>query len=69
MKYIQLYHNEPLIKIFSEVRAAYINALNEADEQQNLTIFRQFIIQQQTKFLTEEIAKYDKLDSGFSLMF
>ena len=29
MNYIQMYHAEPLIKIFTEDRATYINALNE----------------------------------------
>jgi len=49
MNYIQLYHNEPLIKIFTEDRAEYIDALNQTEEQENLEIFRNFIVNQQIK--------------------
>ncbi len=69
MNYIQLYHNEPLIKIFSEDRAEYINTLNQTEEKQDLEIFRQFIVRQQIKFLTLEIAKFKKLNKGFLPMF
>lgn len=69
MNYIQLYHNEPLIKIFTEDRVEYINALNEAEEKVDVEIFRNFIGQQETKFLKVEIEKHKKLNSGFSLMF
>ena len=50
MNYIQLYHNEPLIKIFTEDRTEYIDALNETEEKENLEIFREFIGKQETKF-------------------
>lgn len=69
MNYVQLYHQEPLIKIFTEDRAAYIDALNQTEEQADLEIFREFIGRQQMKFLQEEISKYQKLDKGFMLMF
>jgi len=69
MNYIQLYHNEPLIKIFTEDRTEYINALNETEEKENLEIFREFIIKQEIKFLQAEIDKHKKIDKGFSLMF
>lgn len=69
MNYIQLYHNEPLIKIFTEDRAEYIDALNQTEEQENLDIFREFIINQELKFLKAEIEKYKKIDKGFMLMF
>ncbi|MBN2894139.1 MAG: Fic family protein [Bacteroidales bacterium] len=69
MNYIQLYHNEPLIKIFTENRAEYIDALNRTEEQENLEIFRDFIITQEMKFLKAEIDKYKKIDNGFLLMF
>ena len=67
MNYIQLYHNEPLIKIFTEDRAEYINALNLTEEKQDITIFREFICKQQIKFYKVEIEKYKKRDSGFLL--
>ena len=69
MNYIQLYHNEPLIKIFTEDRAEYIDKLNETEEKENLEIFREFIASQQIKFLRTEIEKYEKLNKGFMLMF
>jgi Fic family protein len=69
MNYIQLYHNEPLIKIFTENRAEYIDALNQTEDQQNLDIFRNFICQQQIKFYKEEIKKFKKRDNTTFLMF
>ncbi len=69
MNYIQLYHHEPLIKIFTEDRTEYIDALNETEEKENLEIFREFIAIQETKFLKVEIDKHKKLNKGFILMF
>ena len=69
MNYIQLYHNEPLIKIFTEDKAEYIGALNQTEEQENLEVFRKFIINQEIKFLKAEIDKHKKIDKGFMLMF
>lgn len=69
MNYIQLYHGEPLIKIFTEDRAAYIQALNDAEEKENPDIFREFICQQQIKFLELELEKYKKTGSGFAMLF
>jgi len=69
MNYIQLYHNEPLIKVFTEDRAEYINALNETEKQGNPEIFRNFIAKQELKFLKAEIDKHKNLNKGFTLMF
>jgi Fic family protein len=69
MNYIQMYHNEPLIKIFTEDRAEYIDALNLTEEQEDISIFRDFICSQQIKFYKNEIEKYKKKDKGFSLLF
>jgi Fic family protein len=68
MNYIQLYHGEPLIKIFTEDRAEYIDALNETEEKENLDIFRDFICRQQIKFYNAELNKFEKSKSGFSLL-
>ena len=38
-----MYHNEPLIKIFTEDRAEYIDALNLTEEKEDISIFRNFI--------------------------
>ncbi len=69
MNYIQLYHNEPLIKIFTEDRTEYIDALNETEERENLEVFREFVLKQELKFLKAEIDKYKKLNKGFMVMF
>jgi len=69
MNYIQLYHGEPLIKIFTEDRAEYIDALNDAEEKGNIDIFRDFIGKQHIKFFEAELEKYNKGKSGFSLLF
>lgn len=69
MNYIQLYHGEPLIKIFTEDRAEYIDSLNETEEKGDINIFRDFICRQQIKFYEVELSKYKKSKSGFSLLF
>lgn len=69
MNYIQLYHNEPLIKIFTEDRAEYIDSLNATEEKEDLNIFRDFICRQQIKFYESELNKFRKIKSGFSLLF
>jgi len=69
MNYIQLYQNEPLIKIFTEDRAEYIHALNETEEKKDPEIFRQFIASQQLKFFKAEIEKFKTKDAGFNLLF
>lgn len=69
MNYIQLYHNEPLIKIFTEDRAEYIDSLNETEEKKDLNIFRGFICHQQIKFYESELSKFRKSKSGFTLLF
>uniref|UniRef100_Q3ATF0 Fic family protein n=1 Tax=Chlorobium chlorochromatii (strain CaD3) TaxID=340177 RepID=Q3ATF0_CHLCH len=69
MNYIQMYHQEPLIKIFTEDRAEYIDALNKTEELEDISIFRDFICSQQIKFYKAEIKKFEQKDKGFSLMF
>lgn len=69
MNYIQLYHNEPLIKIFIEDRTEYIDSLNETEEKENLEVFREFVLKQEVKFLKAKIDKFKKLNKGFIVMF
>ena len=69
MNYIQMYHQEPLIKIFTEDRDEYIQALNDTEEQEEISIFRNFICSQQINYHTAELDKYKRKDSGFNLMF
>ncbi len=68
MNFVQLYHNEPLIKIFTEDRAEYIDALNRTEEEENPDIFREFICSQQIKFYKSEIEKYKSIDNNFKLI-
>jgi len=68
MNYIQLYHSEPLIKIFTEDRAEYIDALNETEDNEDLEVFRNFICKQQIKFYELELEKYNNSKSGFNLL-
>lgn len=68
MNYIQMYHQEPLIKIFTEDRADYIDALNKTEELEDISLFRDFICSQQIKLYKFEIEKFKRKDKGF-LMF
>jgi len=69
MNYVQMYHNQPFIKIFTEDRIEYIECLNEAEAQQNPDIFREFIASQQIKFLKAEIELFNKSLPGNLLLF
>ncbi|MCF8357330.1 MAG: Fic family protein [Prolixibacteraceae bacterium] len=69
MNYIQLFHNEPLVKIFTEDRADYIDALNDTEAKGDISIFRDFICMQQIKFFKSEIEKFRGKDKGFNLLF
>lgn len=69
MNYIVLYHDEPLLKIFTEDRADYIDALNQTEAKEDPDIFRNFVVQQQIKFFESEIARYQQKDKGFRFLF
>lgn len=69
MNYIQIYHKEPLVKIFTEDRTEYIDSLNETEDKGNPEIFRNFICRQQIKFYEIELEKYRKSKTGFSILF
>jgi len=69
MNYILMYHEQPYVKIFTEDRAEYIDALNETEEKEDLSIFRDFICEQQNKFFKLEIEKYAKSGDNFNLLF
>ncbi|KAA3624686.1 MAG: Fic family protein [Bacteroidetes bacterium] len=68
MNYILLYHNLPLLKIFTEDRVAYIDALNQTEAEEDLEIFRKFIGEQYSKYLQLEIDKF-KSKKRFTMMF
>jgi Fic family protein len=67
MNYIQLYHNEPLIKIFTEDRRDYLEALHQTDNTKDINIFRAFVCEQQIKFFKHEVAKYNAMESESGL--
>ena len=69
MNYIQFFHNEPPVKMFTEDRTDYIRALNETEEKNDPEIFRQFLASQQLKFFKAELDKYKKKDSEFNFLF
>ena len=70
MNYILFYHGLPPIKIFSEDRTAYIDALNATEAMNDLTIFRAFVRGQYEKFFRSEIEKVERSErGGFTLMF
>jgi Fic family protein len=69
MNYIELYHKEPLIKIFTEDRTEYIDSLNETEKKGDPEIFRNFICRQQIKFMEAELLKFHKKGTGFTLLF
>lgn len=64
MNYIQLYHNEPFIKIFTEDRREYLEALHQTDNTKDINIFREFVCAQQTKFFNHEIEKFNAMLGG-----
>jgi len=69
MNYVQMYHNQPFIKIFTEDRVEYIESLNETEAQQNPDIFRAFIAGQQIKFLKSEIELFNRSATGRITLF
>ena len=69
MNYVLMYHKQPYVKIFTEDHTDYIDALNETEEKDDISVFRNFICNQQNKFFVLEIEKYSKSVNGFNLMF
>ncbi|HTB33014.1 MAG TPA: Fic family protein [Bacteroidia bacterium] len=69
MNYIQAYHQQPLSLIFIEDKAAYIKALLDTREKNDIDIFRSFMCDQHIKYLETEIEKYNKRDKGINFVF
>lgn len=69
MNYILMCFNQPFVKIFTEDRIEYIDALNATEEKEDLGVFRTFIASQQIKFFKNEIEKFQNSKKGFNLMF
>lgn len=55
MNYIQLYHNNPLLVVFSSERSELLNVLKRGKISQTPEKFEHFIVEQQIKFFKEQL--------------
>ena len=76
MNFIQAYYGLPLAIVFSEDRADYFGALQQARQQKDIDVFHRFMYDQYKNYLSNEISKYEAMldnrsSSGptFSLLF
>jgi Fic family protein len=74
MNYIQAYYTLPLAIVRSENKAAYIQALIDTRRQENIEIFREFMIGEYTFLLNQEIEKFEEMKKpskghGFTFLF
>ena len=68
MNFIQAFHGKPLSIVFLEDKPAYIKALNDAGEKNDINIFRNFMSSQHIKYMKQEIEKYEQRNKGISFM-
>lgn len=66
MNYVQHRFRLPLAIVFSEDRVNYLNALIEANKQQDLEIFHTFMFGQYAKHLQHEINRYKQIDNDIT---
>jgi len=75
MNYLQKYFNLPLVIVYEDDKSKYIEALNETRKKEDITVFRNFMFSQLTRFLKEEIEKFKsenksiKKRNGLSFIF
>ena len=75
MNYLQMYFNLPLSIVFKEDKAAYFDALQQARKEENLNIFRLFMFAQYSKYIQQEIEKFEQSEKaggkgkGYSFVF
>jgi Fic family protein len=69
MNYIQAFHNKPLSIVFLEDKPAYIKALNDSREKDDVTAFRNFMYSQHLKYLKREIEKYEQRNRKLNFIF
>jgi Fic family protein len=75
MNYLQACFNLPISIVFKEDKAAYFEALQQTRKDENIDIFREFMLGQYTKYLQMEIEKFQLLDKpgtkgkGYSFVF
>ena len=66
MNYLQLYFELPLSIVFKEDKAAYFETLQLTRNEEDITLFRKFILAQDAKYLQHEIVKFEQMDKGAS---
>lgn len=74
MNYIQAYYNLPLAIVQSENKAAYIQALIDTRQQENIEVFREFMAAEYAFLLNQEIKKFEEMKkpskgTGFTFLF
>ena len=74
MNYIQAYYGLPLAIVHSESKVAYIQALIDTREQDDIEIFMAFMNNEYAKLLTNEIDRFENMikpnrGNGFTLLF
>ena len=74
MNFIQAWYNLPLAIVRSENKAAYIQALIDTREHENIDIFREFMSNEYHDLLQKEIEKFEEMKkpskgSGFTFLF
>lgn len=74
MNYIQAFYNLPLAIVQSEHKAAYIQAVIDTREQENIEIFREFMAGEYAFLLNQEIEKFEEMKKpskgqGFTFLF
>jgi Fic family protein len=75
MNFIQKYYGLPMGIVFKEDKVAYFEALVKSRQDENLTPFRNFMMEQYKRFLTTEMDQFNQSihkkrgPSGFSLIF
>jgi Fic family protein len=74
MNYIQAFYNLPLAIVQSENKAAYIQALIDTRQQENIGIFREFMAGEYAFLLSREIEKFEEMKKpskgqGFTFLF
>jgi Fic family protein len=65
MNYILAYHKMPLAIVFKEDRLEYIHVLEESRKQETTEPFKNFMYDQQRKYLQKEIDKAQQQDNSF----
>ncbi|CAN5808433.1 hypothetical protein BH10BAC3_BH10BAC3_35580 [soil metagenome] len=75
MNYLQLYFNLPPGIVFKEDKAAYFDVLQQTRQKEDISIFETFMYAEYTKYLQQEIDKFEQLQSkdakgsGYSFVF